>query len=249
MAEIDEFNPVMSMTPDREVISPANDVENPRPGQAGPDIRPLTTNQERNLVNYLEGQLLEITRNYKKRSQPSSTLPSLKSYLIATRPLLSLILQIPPLDPSASLRTSLLLRLTGEIMNSIPGYVPDTQTLAQLLAWLDDLDKGWLAVLRSQAWGPIVRTGTDVTLPADNSQHSTPASQTDRTRLRSILVAGTSRMEEWLQEIDMEGQSYELALERLGLQQGFDELFSGTLAEMGSLTGSMNDPQGMEGTC
>lgn len=134
-------------------------------------------------------------------------------------------------------------------MNSIPGYVPDTQTLAQLLAWLDDLDKGWLAVLRSQAWDPIVRTGTDVTLPADNSQHSTPASQTDRTRLRSILVAGTSRMEEWLQEIDMEGQSYELALERLGLQQGFDELFSGTLAEMGSLTGSMNDPQGMEGTC
>ncbi|OCH86184.1 hypothetical protein OBBRIDRAFT_738475 [Obba rivulosa] len=208
-------------------------------------VRPLSSLQERKLVDYLEDQLLDVTRNFKKRSQPeSTTLPTLSSYLTATHPLLSLILQIPPIDPSAALRTTLLLRLTGDVMSAIPGYVPDVQTLPQLLSWLDDLDNGWLAVLRGQAWDPETHTGVD-----PNTTPATPMSQTERTRLRSMLITGTGMMEEWLEGLNMNGQSYELTLETLGLQQDFDELFSKTLTEMGTLHGNDNDPRGMQGTC
>lgn len=188
------------------------------------------------------------------RSQPSSTLPTLSAYLTITHPLLFLILQIPPFDPSTSLRTALLLRLTGEVLNSIVGYLPDTKTLPQLLAWLQDLDEGWLAILRAQTWHTEAHEGVDIVLPDDvavASLKSTPVSQTERTRLRSLLIAGTSNMEEWFTGLDTGEEEFEVTLERLGLQQGFDDLFSGTLSEMGFLHGSMEleGPEGMEGTC
>jgi hypothetical protein len=157
---------------------------------------------------------------------------------------MSLILQIPPLDPSASLRTTLLLRLTGDVMSAITGYRPDMQALPQLLDWMNDLDRGWLAVLRSQAWNPESRTGVDITLDSGNadettpSHQSTPISQTERTRLRSLLMSGTARMEEWLVELETAGQDYEDVLNGFGLQQGFDDLFTGTLMEMGSFSGT-----------
>lgn len=162
-------------------------------------------------------------------------------------------MQIPPVDPSTSLRISFLLRLTGEVMNSIVGYPPDLQTLPQLLAWLDDLDHAWLAVLRFQAWDTEEKTGVDIVIESPEEGipplTSSPMSQTERTRLRSLLVAGTSNMEEWLVGLESGGQDYETLLESMGLQQRFDDLFSGSLAEMGSLDGSMNLPEGMEGTC
>ncbi|OBZ75959.1 hypothetical protein A0H81_04932 [Grifola frondosa] len=179
----------------------------------------LSALQERKLVNYLEDQFMEITRNYKKRSDPSSSLQTLSSYLDATHPLLYFILQIPPwirrrrcASPSCS-----------------------------LLAWLNDLDRGWLAVLRSQAWDPGAGVGADLVLHPDVSLRSTPASQTERTRLRSLLISGTSRLEEWLEALDSTNEDYLLTLERLGLQQAFDELFSGTLTEMGSLASTNVD--------
>lgn len=166
---------------------------------------------------------------------------------------MSLILQIPPVDPSASLRISLLLRLTGEVMSSITGYKPDTQTLPQLLDWLNELDRAWLTVLRFQTWDTEARTGVDIIIdsPSNEEPHITSSSmsQTERTRLRSLLISGTSDLEEWLTNLDNTGEDYEAVLESMGLQQGFDDLFSGTLMEMGSLNGSMNAPEGMEGTC
>ena len=62
-------------------------------------------------------------------------------------------------------------------------------------------------------------------------------SQTDRARLRSIFVTGTSNLEEWLEKgLVVEGaDDLESALEKLGLQQAFDELFERTLGEMGYL--------------
>lgn len=134
------------------------------------------------------------------------------------------------------------------------GYPPDTKTLPQLLAWLQDLDKGWLAVLRTQAWDTEGHEGIDVVISSDEdvaSLKSTPVSQTERTRLRSLLIGGTSNMEEWLTGLDTGGEDYEVSLERLGLQQGFDDLFASTLSEMGFLHGSvaLEGPEGMEGTC
>ncbi|KAI0062154.1 hypothetical protein BV25DRAFT_1886008 [Artomyces pyxidatus] len=208
---------------------------------------PLTAKQERKLVDNLEERYLEITRNFKKRSDQSSTLPTLSSYLHAMQPLLSLVLQIPPVNPSTSLRTSLLLRLTGEVMNSIPGYPPDVETLPELLSWLDILDRGWLAVLRLQAWDPVQHEGIDL---ASTDARSSPPSQTERTRLRSLLVTGTTRMEDWLEPLGKAGANeYGEELERVHLQEGFDELFFRTLTEMGGFGEVASDPAGMIGTC
>ena len=179
-------------------------------------------------------------------------------YLRESHTLLSLILQIPPIPPSSSLRVTFLLRLTGDVTEAITGYKPHTDTLHQLLAWLNDLDQGWLAVLRSQAWDTDSCVGVDVPREHDGleppdgdtkSPLSSPMSQTERTRLRSLLISGTSRLEEWLVELDTCDQDYTTVLQTMGLQQDFDELFAGTLTEMGSLNGIMNVPQGMEGTC
>ena len=139
-------------------------------------------------------------------------------------------------------------------MESIPGYKPDIETLPELLDWLNDLDNAWLAVLRAQVWDPETKEGVDLILDASTpttNLRSTPPTVTERTRLRSLLIGGTAKMEEWLVGLDTTGQDadYEAVLENLGLQQGFDDLFTGTLAEMGSLRGSVNVPEGMEGTC
>ncbi|KAI0792627.1 hypothetical protein C8Q75DRAFT_713702 [Abortiporus biennis] len=221
------------------------------------NAHPLSSKQERKLMDYLDDKFLDLTRNYKKRSDPSSSLQTLSEYLTAAPTLLSLIMQIPPIDPSSPLRTTLLLRLSGEAMESITGYHPDTQVLPQLLDWLNDLDQAWLTVLRSQVWNVETKSGEDLVLDLDPETQSppprytsSPMTQTERARLRSLLISGTAKMEEWLTALDTEEESYEEALERLGLQQGFDELFTETLAEMGSLHGGeMNSPVGMEGTC
>ncbi|KAH8100304.1 hypothetical protein BXZ70DRAFT_938953 [Cristinia sonorae] len=252
--------------------------------------RALSQLQERRLVDYLEDHFLDLTRNFKKRADPSSSVPTLSAFLAAAHTLLSLILQIPPIDPSASLRTTFLLRLTGDVMDAIPGYKPGALSdanhgvLQDLLRWLEDLDNAWLTVLRSQVWDVDRREGVDLVLEvqadadADEGStgelsvngkrlKSTPPTQTERTRLRSLLIGGTAKMEEWMAELSVAGQrqqqgatssdpgdgsrteDLESALERMGLQQGFDDLFSGTLAEMGSLSAAVNVPEGMEGTC
>jgi hypothetical protein len=209
---------------------------------------PLSTTQERRLLDYLDEQFLELTRGYKKRSihyfffgfrrvhlascrsHPSSNLTTLPAYLDASHRILDLILQIPPVDPSASLRNTLLLRLTGEVFNSVPGYTPDGQSLTILLDWLRDLDRGWLAVLRSQGWDLATRSGTSVQLP--DGTCSTPLSQTERTRLKSMLVAGTEMLEEWIETLRTDVETTQAG--RL------EDLFSGVLAEMGFLRGEFS---------
>ncbi|KAH8114190.1 hypothetical protein DFH11DRAFT_254526 [Phellopilus nigrolimitatus] len=232
----------------------------------------LSPKQERKLVEYVETKLLDITRNFKKRSHPSSTLPTLESYLDTTYPILSIILQIPPLAvPQAALRTALLLRLTGEFLGAVPAYPASATPLPALLATLDSLDRGWLAVLRVQAWDTERAEGVDIEIPADshdvingrpevdadadvslsalNAGGAPPVSQTDRARLRSLIVTGTARLEEWLESLRVESNSgasdaerdddLASALERLGLQQAFDSVFERTLSEMGEFGGEI----------
>ncbi|KIM87336.1 hypothetical protein PILCRDRAFT_63850 [Piloderma croceum F 1598] len=220
-------------------------------------VHALSRIQERKLVDYLDRRFLEITGAYRKRSQPStSKLPTLASYLEANQQLLSIILQIPPIDPSTSLRITFLLRLTGDVMSSISGYPADLAALPDLLEFLDDLDQAWVTVLDSQIWNPSSKAAVDLVINTrnltdsnSNMIHSTPMNQTERTRLRSLLVTGTAQLEEWLTGITNEEEEYQGALERAGLQQKFEDLFIRTLAEMGGLAGAINDPAGMEGTC
>ena len=133
------------------------------------------------------------------------------------------------------------MRLTGDVLGSIPGYSPDEKSLPILLDWLQDLDKGWFAVLRSQGWDRAARSGILVQLP-DGARPGSP-SQTERTRLKSVLVSGTEMLEEWV----------ELLRTRLGggqvsdredievTQDGrLEDLFSGTLTEMGFLRGEIS---------
>lgn len=138
-------------------------------------------------------------------------------------------------------------------MNSVPGYPPDMDDLQQLLDFLDDLDEAWLAVLNSQVWEPL-SGAVDLVIPVDMIEpnrpiRSTPVSQTERTRLHSLLVTGTAGLEEWLSRLQTPGEDHQLALERAGFMQGFDDLFSKTLAEMGSLSEPLIDRVGMKGTC
>ncbi|OAX36005.1 hypothetical protein K503DRAFT_772933 [Rhizopogon vinicolor AM-OR11-026] len=216
----------------------------------------LSRVQERKAVEYIEGTFMDISSAFKKRLDPSMTsLPTLTAYLDATQKLLAFILQIPPIDPSSYLRTAFLLRLTGDVMTSVPGYPPEMKELQSLLDFLDDLDQAWLAVLKSQVWDPTAGEGVDLIVPVDHIKpgeppiKSSPVSQTEKTRLRSLLVTGTAGLEEWLTALDTNGEDYPLALQSAGLLQGFDDLFSGTLLEMGTYDGSVNDVAGMEGTC
>ncbi len=118
---------------------------------------------------------------------------------MATHVLLEIILQIPPVNPQTSLRTTLLLRLTGEFLSSVPGYTPDPETIPSLVEWLEELDRGWLAVLRNQAWDPEESEGVDPMFPPDGAHSkSTPITQTDRTRLKSLLLQGAEALEEWM---------------------------------------------------
>ncbi|KAJ7611786.1 hypothetical protein FB45DRAFT_941009 [Roridomyces roridus] len=219
--------------------------------------RALTAAQERRLVTYLDDKLLELTRGYKKRSEENAVLPTLTLYLDAATRIMAMILQIPPVDPSTAVRTAFLLRLTHDVLASIPGYPADPITIPYLQDWLDDLDQAWSAVLQAQIWHPDHGV-SDLVLSADEvaaGKKSSAITQTESTRLRSLLIGGSATIEEWLggqlhrrprtideedeeEEEDMECVAdVEGMLERLGVQDDYDQLFSRTLHQLGALSG------------
>ncbi|KAJ6500776.1 hypothetical protein C8R45DRAFT_80699 [Mycena sanguinolenta] len=222
--------------------------------------RALTARQERRLINFLEDKFLELTRGYKKRSEPTTHLPTLPLYLNAAQAILAIVLQIPPVDPSTSLRTAYLLRLTNDVLVSVPGYSADSSNIEILLDWLDDLDQAWLMVLHAQVWDPE-NGPTDLVIDAEaaaTGTRSSPVTQTERTRLRSLLIGGSATLEEWLaaarppQETILEEDEEEDIgplndvqdmLGALGVQDGFDELFHRTLQALG-LSGDFIIPSG-----
>ncbi|KAG6861790.1 hypothetical protein C0995_012294 [Termitomyces sp. Mi166 len=210
------------------------------------ELHALSSAQERKLVDYLDEQFLQLMRGYKKRSEPTTHLPTLRDYVDASRQILSLVLQIPPIDPSTSLRTAFLLRLTNDSLSSIVGYPPDSVSLPEALDWLDDLDQAWLIVLKAQVWSPASGAGVDLYVDAADASRgikTSPISQTERIRLRSLLVGSSASLEEWLEDRkEQEEQDVENMLERLGLQAEFDDLFSRTLDYLGGLNGMVVDP-------
>ncbi|KAF8801466.1 hypothetical protein BYT27DRAFT_7115052 [Phlegmacium glaucopus] len=228
--------------------------------------RALTSRQERKLVAFLDDLFLQLTRNYKKRSDISSTLRTLPAYLEAARHLLLLVIQIPPIDPSTGLRIAYLLRLTGDVLSAIPGYqleTPNTtsfqEALRDLLEFLGDLDQAWLAVLQSQVWDPSTAQAVDLVIAVDDDAspdspstlniRSTPPNQTEVTRLRSLLFTGESALEEWLTNektrVDDADNDVSGMLERMGLLEEFDSLFVRTLDFLGGFTGTVAE-QGEE---
>ncbi|KAI9436225.1 hypothetical protein H4582DRAFT_2112150 [Lactarius indigo] len=190
-------------------------------------IRPLSESQERRLLDYLDEKYREVHQEYRKRHEPGSELPTLRAYLDAMRSLLALTLQVPPVAPSGMLRTSLLLRLTNTVMEDVPGYSADSTDLVPLLKWLNLLDRGWFAVLCMQAWDPV--GGEGVNLPQHLLEKIPPPTQTDRTRVHSLLVTGTGTLEDWMEGKREDSEdSLVHDMRRLGHQSAFDELHGGS---------------------
>ncbi|KAF5349607.1 hypothetical protein D9756_008907 [Leucocoprinus leucothites] len=283
------------MVPPQSTVNDSNDNQNLN-RLAHLRTKPLTPKQERRLVAYLDDQFLQLTRGYKKRTSPSTHVPTLHTYIIEAQKLLSFILQIPPVDPSTELRTQFMLRLMGDCLSAVVGYglVPPrrqrfstttsgmgereeeddgeprdyTSALREVLDWLDDLDQAWIAVLQSQVWDPEMGEGVDLVLAVNETMNngeysngqpsrtlkSTPISQTDVTRLRSLLVASIADLEEWLSQTKPPPSSTTTAsyngggnlageddvasmLERLGVLDEFDDLFSRTMDFLGGFMG------------
>ena len=195
---------------------------------------------------------------------------TLPAYLEAARHLLLLVIQIPPIDPSTGLRIAYLLRFTGDVLFAIPGYQLETsttttsiqETLRDVLEFLGDLDRAWLAVLQSQVWDPSTDQAVDLVvtlnddpqtlnppsnIPSASSIKSTPPSQTEVTRLKSLLFTGESSLEEWLttekaRADDADNDDVSGMLERMGLLDEFDSLFVKTLDFLGGFTGTTAEP-------
>ncbi|ODO09391.1 hypothetical protein I350_02991 [Cryptococcus amylolentus CBS 6273] len=196
----------------------------------------LTPKQEARLRTHLDDRLASLERD--ERTFKLKSLPSLLSRL---SPLLQLILQIPPFHPFDHLRTSYLLTLTAVIpsyISALPliggsdilsddkdgeeAQEGDQEELEQkhagrvlraVLAFLKEVDKGWLAVLNGEAWSPppsafarsdeadsgeqdweknVLLGGTPVKV-----SYAGQVDQTERTRLRSIILTGRSKMLAW----------------------------------------------------
>ncbi|TFK65341.1 hypothetical protein BDN72DRAFT_845670 [Pluteus cervinus] len=220
-----------------------------------PSLKALTQRQERRLIAYLDEQFLELTRGFKKRAEPTTHLPTLSHYLVAAQQILVMILQVPPVEPSRSLRTAYLLRLTNDVLNSIPGYPADHRIMPRVVDWLDDLDQAWVAVLRSQVWDMEDGVGVDVEPEGKNEEEMIsvdtydeingkakkyPVSQTDITRLKSLLLAGVARLEEWVGGIgkgETGANDVETMMARMGVRDGLEDLFSSTWDELGEFAG------------
>jgi len=213
---------------------------------------PLSMSQEK-ARNFLDRELRKLDGDWKKRSVPSSPAATLTQYLDRVQRLLEFTLQMPPTGSWAWMRTDFLLRIMGDALKSVPKYPcpplsmssdvnGENGALTKLLAFLDTLDRGWLAVLRGQTWDVERGEGVD-TMDVDGGTGTGAAgkmSQTERTRLRSMLFSDTTPLEAWLMGESENGSSEgddsgarAIALERLGL----NDLFSRTLGELEVLSG------------
>ncbi|KAJ7221514.1 hypothetical protein GGX14DRAFT_353754 [Mycena pura] len=217
-----------------------------------PPQRALTAQQERRLATWLDDRFLALTRGCKKRSQPDSDYPTLSHYLDAAHAALSMVLQIPPIDPSTSLRTAYLLRLTHDVLAAVPGYPATIDHIPNLLNWFDDLDNAWVVVLQAQVWHPE-HGPMDLEIEAEaaaTGMHSSPVTETERTRLRGLLIGGSATLEEWLDgggllqcfTGDEDEEDGEDVAEIGTVQDAFGELFHRTLQELGALGGLILTP-------
>ncbi|KAJ1030911.1 hypothetical protein NDA18_002140 [Ustilago nuda] len=83
----------------------------------------LTSKQEAKLRTFLDGALQDITRGYRKRFHPSSSLHTLSSYLAEWMRLLGVLAHVPPYgSASTNLLISYLLRCSTDLCDGVTGY-------------------------------------------------------------------------------------------------------------------------------
>ncbi|ORY56429.1 hypothetical protein BCR35DRAFT_309831 [Leucosporidium creatinivorum] len=142
----------------------------------------LSSAQETRLIVYLDNELSTLQRSFEARHSPSSTLPTVSTFLDQVLSLLSFILTIPPIN--RELRTAYYLTLTGLLPDALTGYELPLETLPDVWRALRRFDAGWVAVLHGQAWDSS--TGAASALPADTT--AAPLSWTERARLSSLVT-------------------------------------------------------------
>lgn len=119
-------------------------------------------------------------------------------------------------------------------MEDITGYSPGGTDLVPLLEWSDMLDCGWLCVLCRRAWDPL--RGEGVVLPEELVEKTPLPTQTDCTRVHSLLITGIGALENWMEgEHEDKEDSLVHDMRRLGYQSTFDELFHRTLTKLHEL--------------
>ncbi|THV06907.1 hypothetical protein K435DRAFT_848589 [Dendrothele bispora CBS 962.96] len=109
--------------------------------------------------------------------------------------------------------------------------------------------------LQTQIWDAQQGVGVDLVIDAEDAAKglkSTGPSQTERTRLKSLLIGGVATLDEWIEGKPMlvedgEGEGDETLnedvrdvesfLKGLGLQEDFDNLFSRSLDELRDVVG------------
>ncbi|KAJ1031823.1 hypothetical protein NDA13_002209 [Ustilago tritici] len=83
----------------------------------------LTSKQEGKLRTFVDGALEDITRGYRKRFDPSSSLHTLSSYLAEWMRLLGVLAHVPPYGSgSTNLLISYLLRCSTDLCDGVTGY-------------------------------------------------------------------------------------------------------------------------------
>ncbi len=106
--------------PQAEASSSSNNVQT---SDSVATPKPLTSKQEAKLRSFLDGALEDITRGYRKRYDPSSSLHTLTSYLAEWMRLLGVLAHVPPYGGgSTNLLISYLLRCSTELSDGITGY-------------------------------------------------------------------------------------------------------------------------------
>jgi len=148
-------------------------------------------------------------------------------------------------------------------LGAIPAYnvsssgLPPYAILRDVVDFLDDLDQSWMAVLQNQLWDPDRAEGVDLVIPLDpgpmdpptpvKQYKSSPPSQTDVTRLRSLLFSGQSALEEWVSDQRNKGdplqnedsEDISIMLANMGLLDQFESLFVRTLDYLGGFSGDV----------
>lgn len=159
-------------------------------------------------------------------------------------------------------------------MTAIVGYKPQVEDLDGLLEWLRVLDVGWEGVLRGVPWEAAILTESgssgirsggagggdregrggdgsgEQTRLDEESEKLKALTQTEKTRLKSLLITGAARIDEWLEGLQPEEDSrieelgdqnmlgeggvsdYIGVLEGRGLRERFERLFERTLREL-----------------
>ncbi|CAE7141291.1 unnamed protein product [Rhizoctonia solani] len=178
----------------------------------------LSSAQLHRLSEYLEAKCLELTRGVRKRLEPESAYSTLPAYVAASSSLVSMVLLVPP---SEGIRTSWLLRITGDIFENVPAYQLDTlldtvleagddeekeqipilseqglEDLDQVFQLFEKLDAGWCAVIKNERWDAKEGHG----IFESEADKSDPFSTTDRIRLRSLIISGKHELDDWLAE-------------------------------------------------